>query len=79
MASDRESVTMRGRLVGMGRDVECHVTAIKVSLRGTDDYQYVRPQIHGTPAGLPDGIYTITYDGVTDRVQRQYGSWTAAN
>jgi hypothetical protein len=77
MASDRESVTLSGRLVGMGRDVACSVTATKVSLGGTDDYIYVRPLIHDAPADLPDGLYMIRFGGATQNVQRQDGAWLA--
>ena len=77
MASDRESVTLQGRLVGMGRDMACRVIAVKVSLRGTDDYYYVRPTIHDTPPDLPAGLYTITFGGKTQNVQRQREAWIA--
>jgi hypothetical protein len=77
MASYRESVTLPGRLVGMGRDVTCSVTATRVSLPGTNDYNYVRPLIHGVPVDLPDGLYTITFDEKSQRVQRQFGAWLA--
>jgi hypothetical protein len=75
MASTRENVTLPGCLVGMGRDVECSVRAVKVSLRGTGDYNYVRPLICDTPADLPDGPYVITFGGATHNVQRLRGSW----
>lgn len=77
MASKRESITLPGRLVGMGRDVECRVRVVKVSLPGTDLYNYIRPVIHDVPSDLPDGIYSITFGGKTERVQRQNGAWIA--
>jgi len=41
MSSKYELVSVSGRLQGMGRDVACTVFAEKVSLRGTDIYEYV--------------------------------------
>ena len=75
MASKRESITLPGRLVGMGHDVECRVRAVKVSLPGTAEYNYIRPVIHDVPSDLPDGLYSITFGGKTERVQRQHGAW----
>ena len=77
MASKRESVTLPGRIVGMGREVDCSVRAVKVSLLGTDDFNYIRPVIHGVPEDLPDGLYNITFGGKTERVQRHGGAWIA--
>jgi hypothetical protein len=78
MTSNRESVTLPGRLVGMGRDVECSVGAVKVSsLPGTAEFNYIRPVIYDAPADLPDGPYSITFGGKTERVQRKFGAWIA--
>ena len=77
MASKRESITLPGRLVGMGHDVNCKVRVVKVSLPGTAEYNYIRPVIHDVPSDLPDGLYSITFGGKTERVQRQYGAWIA--
>jgi hypothetical protein len=77
MTSQRESVTLPGRLVGMGQDINCTVCALKVSLPGTAEYNYVRPIICDVPADLPDGIYSIRFGGKTEMVQRKFGSWIA--
>jgi len=77
MTSQRESVTVPGRLVGMGQDINCTVRALKVSLPGTAEYNYVRPIICDVPADLPDGIYSITFGGKAEMVQRKFGSWIA--
>ncbi len=80
MTTNRETVTLSGRLVGMGRDVSCSVRAVKVSLRGnggTVDFTYTRPVIFDAPSDLPDGPYTLTYDGQTVKVQQVNGSWLA--
>ena len=77
MASKREIVTLAGRLVGMGRESDCSVQAVKVSLPGTSEYNYARPVIHNVPSDFPDGLYSLTFGGVTERVQRQNGAWIA--
>ncbi len=77
MTSNRESVTLPGHLVGMGRAVDCGVRAVKVSLPGTAEYNYIRPVIYDVPSDLPDGLYTITFGGKTERVQRHGGAWIA--
>ena len=77
MASKRENVTLSGHLVGMGRNVDCRVRVVKVTLPGTAEYNYTRPVIHDVPSDLPDGLFSITFGGKTERVQRQYGAWIA--
>jgi hypothetical protein len=51
------------------------VLAVKVSLPGTDTYEYVRPLISGAPQDLRDGLYKLTFDGRTVPVQRHGGAW----
>lgn len=79
MTSNRESVALPARLIGMGRELDCQVRAIKVSLPGTAEYNFIRPIICDVPADLPDGLYSITFGGKTERVQRQHGAWIAPN
>ncbi len=61
----------------MGRDVACTVFAEKVSLRGTDIYEYVRPFITGAPRDLQNGLYKLTFDGRVLSAQRRGGSWVS--
>jgi hypothetical protein len=75
MSSKRELVSMSGRLEGMGRDVTCTVFAEKVSLRGTDVYEYVRPFISGAPRDLQNGLYKLTFDGRVLSAKRKGGAW----
>ena len=79
MASRRENVILAAQLRGMGREVDCTVSAVKVSLPGTHLYEYTRLTILGEPTDLPDGQYEVAYDGRRDRVQRKFGAWIAAN
>ena len=75
MSSKYELVSVSARLQGMGRDVTCTVFAEKVSLRGTDVYEYVRPFITGAPRDLQNGLYKLTFDGRVLSAQRRGGSW----
>lgn len=77
MASRREIVMFTGHLTGMGREIECSVTLVKVSLPGTTKFNYVRPVIYGTPDYWPDGPYSLTFDGQTTTVRRLGGAWIA--
>jgi hypothetical protein len=68
---------LAGRLRGMGREAECTLSAEKVSLPGTNMYEYAKLTILGEPKDLPDGQYEVTYDGRTQKVQRKFGAWIA--
>jgi hypothetical protein len=78
MASLHEFVSLSGRLVGNGRDESCTVYAQKVSLPGTEHYDYARATITDEPKDLPDGFYTVTFDDRTLKVQRLDGGWIAS-
>ena len=75
MSSKHELVSVSGRLQGMGRDVACTVFAEKVSLSGTDVYEYVRLFISGAPRDLQSGSYELTFDGRVLSAQRKGGKW----
>jgi hypothetical protein len=68
---------LSGRLSGMGRDAECNVSAVKVSLPGTNAFEYANLGIHNEPADLPDGQYEVRFSGRTVPVQRHGGAWIA--
>jgi len=74
MASHRQSVMLRGELKGMGQEIRCTVSAVKVSLPGTDMFEYARLGIHNVPE-LPDGPYEVTYEGRTSPLRRYQGAW----
>jgi hypothetical protein len=77
MSSKHELVSVSGRLPGMGRDVACTVFAEKVSLRGTDVYEYDRPFVSGAPRDLQNGLYKLTFDGRVLSARRQNGGWAS--
>jgi hypothetical protein len=74
--SDRTTITLNGKLQGMGRTEDCLMLATKVSLRGTNQYEYAKLSIHHrAPDDLPDGTYTVTYDGRTSQMRKQGELW----
>jgi hypothetical protein len=75
MGPHRTSVVLPGRLIGMGLDVECDVSAVKVSLPGTNLFEYAKLGIHNAPGEMPDGDYQITFAGRTAAIKRYGGAW----
>jgi hypothetical protein len=75
MASKREIVMLAGRLVGMGRDESCLIGATKVSLLGTDNFTYTRMSIQNAPRDMPEGQYTLHYDGRSEAMVKRDGEW----
>ncbi|MGO9435816.1 MAG: hypothetical protein ACLPH3_05770 [Terracidiphilus sp.] len=73
--SKRETVMMLGWLKGMGREAECTVSAVKVSLPQLDIWEYVKCDIHLAPENLPDGPYRVTFEGRTMKIKKLDGYW----
>lgn len=73
--SKRESVILKGILKGMGREASCAILALKVSLPQLNIFEYVRCDIHEAPADLPDGQYSVSFDGRTMKVKKLDGNW----
>jgi hypothetical protein len=78
MSSIRELVMFAGTVTGMGRDESCMISAIKVSLPGTDEFMYTRFQIQNAPRDMPDGQYSVRYKGRTDALVKRDGIWLSA-
>jgi len=75
MASQRELVMLDGRLNGMGRELACTISALRVSLTDTSLYEYARLMIFDSYQALPDGQYDLTFEGRTIPVERRNGAW----
>jgi hypothetical protein len=73
--SHRETVMMTGRLKGMGREAECTVSAVKISLPQLNIWEYVNCDIHLAPEDLRDGRYEVTFEGKTMEVKLLEGFW----
>ena len=66
---------MTGRLKGMGREAECTVSAVKLSLPLLNIWEYVRCDIYLAPEDLPDGAYNVTFEGRTMKMKKLDGYW----
>jgi hypothetical protein len=75
MTSPIEHVTRLGQLRGMGREVECKVSALEVPLPGSDSSEYALVMISGAPNDLPDGRYYLSFDGRVIPVLRHNSAW----
>jgi hypothetical protein len=75
MASHRVFAVMSGRLSGMGREADCTVNAVKVSLPGTDISHSANCRVHHAERDLPDGQYLVTFDEQTKLVEKRDGFW----
>jgi hypothetical protein len=73
--SNRETVTLLAKLKGMGREVSCTVSAIKVSLPDFRITEFVRCEVLQAPDDLPDGEYFVILGNRTMLVQKQEGDW----
>jgi hypothetical protein len=73
MSSKR--VIIAGRLTGMGRSEDCKVGAIKVSVAGTNLFEYTRVLVFDAAPDLPDGEYELTFANTSRRVKRINDSW----
>jgi hypothetical protein len=66
---------MTGRLKGMGREAECTVSAVKISVPHPDIWEYVECDIYLAPEDLPDGGYEVSFEGKTMKVKLLDGFW----
>jgi hypothetical protein len=77
MASQREVVSFQGILRGEGHEAGCRGTAMKVSLPGTNDFEYTRYSITSLDKPLPEGNYTLSVHGKMIPLRYQGGHWLA--
>jgi hypothetical protein len=75
MQSRRESVLLPAKLIGMGLEANCTLNADRITIAGTDQYEYVHLIVASVPDDLPDGRYRLTFDGRTCEVQRLRRTW----
>ncbi len=77
MVLNREGVVLAGRLVGMGREEDCILKAVSMSLPGTIVSQFSKCKVHNAPSDLPDGEYLVTFDGGMIPFEKRDGKWVA--
>jgi hypothetical protein len=75
MSSYRESLMLQGKLMGMGYDAPCTLSAVKVSLPQLNVLEYVRCEILDAPHDLPDGQYFVAFEGRMAGVRKMNGEW----
>lgn len=73
--STRPTFTVKGRLEGMGREVECLVMGFKVFLANGKEHPFPKLSIHNEPKDLPDGVYEVSFEGKTQPMRRKGNFW----
>lgn len=71
----RSVVLIRGLLRGMGHEVPCEMLAIKESQSGGRGAAYSRCSVIEAPGDLPDGDYTVAFDGGLVTTKKEAGLW----
>lgn len=71
----RSVVLIRGVIRGMGHESFCEMLAWKELFPGNPRPIYTTCSVITAPAGLPDGSYTVTFDGHVVSATRQGGLW----
>jgi hypothetical protein len=61
----------------MSREGDCDVAAVKVTLPGTALYVYVEIEVIRADSHLPEGGYTLIFDGRSMPVQKYRYAWLA--
>jgi hypothetical protein len=74
MVSIREAVLLPGVLKGANLEAPCTVRAVKVSLIKLDIWEYVAAEI-AYASDLPDGDYSVSFEGRTMKVTKFAGTW----
>jgi hypothetical protein len=73
-------VVLHGQLLGMGRMGDCEVLARQVAYDPkTGASQYCDCIIMNASADLPDGEYTLTFDGFRATATRQRDFWISVS
>jgi hypothetical protein len=71
----RAVVLIRGKLRGLGRDSECEMLAMKDRAAGAARPVYSLCSVITAAPDLPDGEYTVEFDGQMVRARREGGLW----
>jgi hypothetical protein len=73
----RSVVLIHGLLRGMGHEADCEMVAIRDTLSSSRPSVYTRWSVLDAPDDLPDGCYTVCFDGRAVPVRREGGLWLA--
>jgi hypothetical protein len=67
-------VLLRGAIGGPGAQAECDVLAWKAAAPGA--HPYARFKVVDAPRHLPDGSYTVSFDGLSFSTRKTEGWWS---
>ena len=67
-------VLLPGIITGLGRNADCEVLAWKAADRPADAFSQFK--IVTAPRHLPDGSYTVTFNGQAFSTTKEQGWWT---
>jgi hypothetical protein len=73
--SNGKRIVVDGRLKGMGRDIPCKVSGIRVSAAQMTVFEMTDIGIVNPPQDLPDGIYELDYEGSGERFTKHEDVW----
>jgi hypothetical protein len=71
----RSVVLIRGVLRGMGREAPCEMLAIQETQPETAQAVYFRCSVIDAPMELPDGDYTLAFNGHAVAARKEGGLW----
>lgn len=71
----RTVVLIRGLLKGAQNEVRCELLAMKEWRRNSTQVRYSRCCVLDAPSELPDGEYTVLFDGHSVSAVKQGGLW----
>jgi hypothetical protein len=74
----RERITLAGFLRGQGTSANCTLRATKVSLAGSDEFDYANIEVIDVDKQLPSGVFELTYAGRVANMREVNGHWIAA-
>ena len=78
MASTRKLVSFPGVLTGQGQQATCTVSAVQVTLGGTNESAYTDYSVSNVSQMLPDGDYELFANGNKSRVRLKDEAWLSS-
>ncbi|MFZ0274718.1 MAG: hypothetical protein WB524_13815 [Acidobacteriaceae bacterium] len=71
----RSVVLIHGLLKGMGREEPCEMLAMKESQSEAGAANYFRCSVIDAPQDLPDGTYSVAFNGYVVFARKEGGLW----
>jgi hypothetical protein len=71
----RSVVLIHGLLRGMEREATCEMLAMKEAESGRGPVLYSRCSVIDAPMDLPDGDYTVSFNGCVVSARKEGGLW----